>query len=788
MPRDALRTAAILAALCALGFLLRTSNAATVLLGDAVVLAENDPYYHLRRVLLILADYPRVPSFDPWIDHPHGAPIVFAPLFDFALATLANVCGLGAGDRQAVETLAAFVPPLLGALTCLPVYAIARRTTSARGAALLAALIAAATPAHVWYSRLGFVDHHVAVTLLATVALALALRALDVRPWPAGAPPAARRSFVTGTVLFSLTVAALVLAWNGGLLPVAIVDASLALPFLAGDAARRRAIATLIGASHGVAMLLVLAVVPSVVRDTGAPWSAVTLSYLHAVLLGAISVVAFAAGALATRRRPAHLLRAAAIGAAMLLALVLLLTRDAAARIAGWLLAGDPFMGAVQESVPILFTSDGRLDPWDVQVWMGRWFLVVPFLLAGSLARLGRVQYADTARAVVLVWAVATFALALLQRRFAESAVPALAVLIADALGGLARWLRVRLVERDVVPATARTLAACAVAAIVVLALWPYHSGFLVVPERLVAVLRAPLTPSAAAAISPADRAEQAASVDVRLHRTLTRLAELERARAAEEGRPGAAMNPWPLGHKLLYVASTPVTTTPFGSYAGRAGFEDSTDFFLARDERVARDILARRGTRWVVVDNDLGTIGAAIVGRGEDPRTYYGREALLDGRIAYAFRLPLIETAYFRLTRLAGSEATVATGGAEPQHVSAMRGLRLVIDSASDDAIGFAKVYEVVPGARVRVQASPGATVVARYEFRSDAGRRRAYEQSARADADGVALLELPYSSERPDLGQTSAWRITADDASTELRVAEDDVRTGRERTVTLE
>jgi len=51
MRRAATGTALALAATCAIGFLLRTTNAATVLLGDRVVLAENDPHYHLRRVL-----------------------------------------------------------------------------------------------------------------------------------------------------------------------------------------------------------------------------------------------------------------------------------------------------------------------------------------------------------------------------------------------------------------------------------------------------------------------------------------------------------------------------------------------------------------------------------------------------------------------------------------------------------------------------------------------------------------------------------------------------------------
>jgi len=155
----------VVAGLCGVAFVLRTTNAATVLVDGAVVFAENDPYYHMRRVFQVLHAWPRVPYFDPALDHPHGAPVIFPPLFDLAIATLARLGGLGTDDRLAVERLAAFVPPILGALTCVPLFLLARRVAGS-GAALLATALLALLPAHVWYCRRGFVDHHVAVTLL----------------------------------------------------------------------------------------------------------------------------------------------------------------------------------------------------------------------------------------------------------------------------------------------------------------------------------------------------------------------------------------------------------------------------------------------------------------------------------------------------------------------------------------------------------------------------------------------------------------------------------------------
>lgn len=789
MRRGTLGTTVVLAATCVVGFVLRTTNAATVLLGDRVVLAENDPYYHMRRVLTALADWPRVPwSYDRWIDFPYGAPVVFAPLFDFGIATLALLAGLKPEQRLAVETLAVFVPPVLGALTSVATYALARRMTS-RAGALLAALLLALTPAHAWYSRLGFVDHHVAVTLAMVVIAALFLAALGVRAAGAARPPAARTP--EGLRILPLLGAAFALGcgmllWNGTLLLVAVMDAALLALFVAGDPARRRAVAWLVSVTHLIAAQIALAFVPYIVLGTLWPWSAVTLSYLHVVLLAAAGLLAAVAAVLVSRGASGRTLLVVAIASAAVATGALVVQRDALARVHDWLFAADPFMGAVQESVSIVRTSDGRFDIVEARVWMGRFFLATPLLLAFLGVRITRGASSDPGRLFLLVWAALLFAATLAQRRFGETAAPALAILVADFVTTLATAASAHLVERGVARAPARLLVGSVTGLLVLLAFAPYYTAFFAVPEHLTTIFRAPILPHARDAYDERDRAEQEESAEVRLDRTLRRLAELESARVATDGTPGAAMAAWPLGHKLLYTAGTPVAATPFGSYVGGSGFTDSTDFLLGADDAAGRAILERgRHSRWVVVDDDLGTIGAAIVGRGENPRDWYDKEILSDGGVAYPPRAPLVRSAWFRLTKLAGSAAHVTLPGGETVDVPAVPGMRLVIDAPRDDGPGFAKVYEVVRGARAVVSAPPDAVVGARYAYTSAAGRERVYETSSVADAGGRAVLELPYSSERPDLGQTSAWRLTAGERTRDVRVTEEDVREGRERAV---
>jgi dolichyl-diphosphooligosaccharide--protein glycosyltransferase len=778
MPRRALVTWLTLGALCVVAFVLRTTNAATVLIGDAVVFAENDPYYHMRRVFQILRDWPRVPYVDPALDHPHGAPVIFPPLFDLAIATLARVVGYGADDRLAVERLAAFVPPVLGALTCLPLFALARRTAGT-GTALLAAALLALLPAHAWYSRLGFVDHHVAVTLLATTLLALALAALGVGG--SETRPRARRR--APALLATATAAAGMLVWNGFLLPLALVDACLAALFLAASAERRREIARFGALLHLGAALLVLPATASIVRATGAATSALTLSFLHVGVLVAAGALCAVAALVPPRRL------GAALGVGAALAVVLVLSQWAL--LAGalrWVAGADPFMGSVQEVVSIVRTADGRLDLAGAQRWMSRFFLATPLMLVVLAVRIRRRRPVDEARLVVLVWAGALFVLTLRQRRFGEMMAPALAVLAADFLVATGGVVRRALAARGFAPGVARAAAAGLVVLAVVYALAPYHGGFVRAPERLGAVLRAaPLAPPDAPP-HPADAAARARSVDVRLHRALAALEPIARASAGED--PGAAragvVAPWPLGHKILYLTGLPVVASPFGSHVGGTSFVDWARFFLATEEAEALAIAAERRVGWVVVDDDLGTIGAAIVARGDDPRAYYGKRATPGGGVAYEFLPVFLRTLYVRTTRLAGSEATIAGLDGERTVVPALAHLRLVLDSASDEP-GFPKAYQVVRGATLVVRGPPGETVRLRYAWQSSAGRARRYETSAVLDARGEARVTLPYSSERPDLGHGSPWVVAHAAAEREVRVSERDVLRGGETAVTL-
>ena len=188
----------------------------TVIRDDGVYLQGADAWHHLRQVQQWVLHFPQRMTFDPFALHPSGQPVTVAPLFDLVAATLALVLGAGSPSPRTVAQVTAWLPAMLGAATCIPVYAIARRA-SGRAAGLLATICVAVLPGQfLSRTRLGFADHHALEALLvpaAVWALSWALAAGDRRR-------ALYRSVVAGLVLLLY-----LLSWTGSALIVLVLGA-----------------------------------------------------------------------------------------------------------------------------------------------------------------------------------------------------------------------------------------------------------------------------------------------------------------------------------------------------------------------------------------------------------------------------------------------------------------------------------------------------------------------------------------------------------------------------------
>jgi len=159
-------------AVAIIGFIslwIRTLPSDTVFLSDgSVKFATNDAWYHMRTLNVLLENYPHRMFFNPMTNYPNGSYIHFGPLFDQMMAIISLILGMGHPSSQLVNTIGAYFPAVLGALTVIPVYYIGKYLGGHKTGVLAAILIAFAPGQFLSRSMIGFTDHHVAESLFST--------------------------------------------------------------------------------------------------------------------------------------------------------------------------------------------------------------------------------------------------------------------------------------------------------------------------------------------------------------------------------------------------------------------------------------------------------------------------------------------------------------------------------------------------------------------------------------------------------------------------------------------
>lgn len=142
-------------ALVAVGAAARFSAWSEVFVRGHVALMPSDSHYYIRFALRQLAHFPRFDSFDPYVNAPTGADIIWPPLHTCLVAL-----GILLGGRNNPELGAALVDPVLGTIELAILGVVAFRLYDSR-TALFTLAFYAVLPAIVNYSLVGSCDHHV---------------------------------------------------------------------------------------------------------------------------------------------------------------------------------------------------------------------------------------------------------------------------------------------------------------------------------------------------------------------------------------------------------------------------------------------------------------------------------------------------------------------------------------------------------------------------------------------------------------------------------------------------
>ncbi len=189
------------AALCGLSLYLRCGNLNIAFPPDGINFLETDAWYHVRSIDHLVRNFPHRMSVDPYSTLRYQEELATGPMFDYLVATVAWIAGLGHPSEHLVHLIAAWMPAIFGMLIVPVVFLLAQEAFGVT-AGLFAAATIATMPGHfLGVGLVGYTDHHVLESLLAALFFWLLLRAVSQK---------------NGFVLSGIALGAYLLTFVGG--------------------------------------------------------------------------------------------------------------------------------------------------------------------------------------------------------------------------------------------------------------------------------------------------------------------------------------------------------------------------------------------------------------------------------------------------------------------------------------------------------------------------------------------------------------------------------------------
>jgi oligosaccharyl transferase (archaeosortase A-associated) len=237
----------ILAVLCGISLYIRIALPHDqIFVNGAVWFRETDAYFYMRNIENLLHHFPHFNSFDPYMLYPGGGPAPSRPFFALLVAGVTLLVKGGASTLQAIETVAAYMPAILGTLVLIPVYFIGKELFNRWVGVISAALVAILPGEFLHRSLLGFTDQHVAEVLFSTVSILFVIMAIKRarereisfshvlnRDWPAITRP------LVYSLLAGVFLGIYLLTWAGGVMLIFIIFIYLVIQFVV-DHLRRK--------------------------------------------------------------------------------------------------------------------------------------------------------------------------------------------------------------------------------------------------------------------------------------------------------------------------------------------------------------------------------------------------------------------------------------------------------------------------------------------------------------------------------------------------------------------
>jgi oligosaccharyl transferase (archaeosortase A-associated) len=217
-----------------------------IFVNGTVWFRETDAYYYMRNIETLVHNFPHYNTFDPYLLFPGGGGGLGRPFFAWIVSSAILLFKGAAASLQSMETVAAYMPAILGSLVLFPVYFIGKELFN-RWAGVVAAILIVVLPGEFLHrSLLGFTDHHVVEVLFSTASVLFLIMAVKrarereisfrhvlSRDWPTIRKP------LIYSLLAGIFLGLYLLSWSGGLMFVFIIFLYLVVQFIV-DHLRRR--------------------------------------------------------------------------------------------------------------------------------------------------------------------------------------------------------------------------------------------------------------------------------------------------------------------------------------------------------------------------------------------------------------------------------------------------------------------------------------------------------------------------------------------------------------------
>ncbi|MCK9631150.1 MAG: oligosaccharyl transferase, archaeosortase A system-associated [Methanoregula sp.] len=131
------------------------------------MVASDDPLYNLRQVEFLLSNHLNYQWFDPMTLYPAGSEIYWGPLFPIIIAMGCLITG--AATRPEIISVGLLIPPLMGAAIVAVMYYVGKLCGNWKTGLLASGFTAIVTGQFFSRAMYGYMDHHIAEVLFATI-------------------------------------------------------------------------------------------------------------------------------------------------------------------------------------------------------------------------------------------------------------------------------------------------------------------------------------------------------------------------------------------------------------------------------------------------------------------------------------------------------------------------------------------------------------------------------------------------------------------------------------------